>query len=432
MKVSRIEIKDFQQFKDFELDLTYPEGHPKAGQPLDKVCFIGQSGTGKTTILRLIDTLISETKNIYSFEEKNEVTKENLAVRLNYSSIKDNREGFCIKYRDFLDYETYYHEITRGNLDSIEELNHLLFFETGLENHTKLITGVNQYSLPPVHTQGDMNQIRQKQAEIISGYNEITCINSDSYFSDEAMQFYIFQKLYTHNELVKGVSNKLYNNALNGNIEKILLELKAWKEHNPNPRVELSKKLENILSKFNLKIDTESTQDYIKLKTLQDTEISIQAASTGTKQILLSAIPLAFMETQHRIILFDEPERSLFPDIQRTLIDYYVKLAHEAQFFFATHSPIIASQFEPCERFILSFDEETGFVKVRNGIAPEGDDPNDLLSKDFGMRTIMGEKGMAAWERFVELRMLIREEKNDTKKEQFANEYLSLQRAYNF
>jgi GTPase SAR1 family protein len=54
MKVSRLEIKDVNQFKDLDIDLTYPKGHSKEGQPLDKVCFIGQSGTGKTTLLNFI------------------------------------------------------------------------------------------------------------------------------------------------------------------------------------------------------------------------------------------------------------------------------------------------------------------------------------------------------------------------------------------
>ena len=54
MKISKIKISKFHQFEDFELDLTYPKGHEKAGKPLDKVCFIGQSGTGKTTLLEMI------------------------------------------------------------------------------------------------------------------------------------------------------------------------------------------------------------------------------------------------------------------------------------------------------------------------------------------------------------------------------------------
>lgn len=54
MKVKSLFIKDYNQFKDFELDFTYPEGHKKEGHPLDKVCIIGQSGTGKTTLLRFV------------------------------------------------------------------------------------------------------------------------------------------------------------------------------------------------------------------------------------------------------------------------------------------------------------------------------------------------------------------------------------------
>lgn len=64
MKIHKITLKDYNQFKNLEIDLTYPKGHPKAGQPLDKVCFIGQSGTGKTSLLRLIKTCITNNRSI--------------------------------------------------------------------------------------------------------------------------------------------------------------------------------------------------------------------------------------------------------------------------------------------------------------------------------------------------------------------------------
>ena len=54
MKVTELYIQEYNQFKDFRLDLTYPEGHPKAGQALEKVCFIGQSGTGKTSLIEIL------------------------------------------------------------------------------------------------------------------------------------------------------------------------------------------------------------------------------------------------------------------------------------------------------------------------------------------------------------------------------------------
>nr|MBP7284499.1 AAA family ATPase [Leptospiraceae bacterium] len=46
MKICKVYIKGFQQFEDLELDFT----NPKTGEPLDKICFIGRNGTGKSTI----------------------------------------------------------------------------------------------------------------------------------------------------------------------------------------------------------------------------------------------------------------------------------------------------------------------------------------------------------------------------------------------
>ena len=58
MKITKIHLKDFHQFRDLTIDLTYPKGHEKEGQPLDKVCFIGQSGTGKTSLLEIIPKFV--------------------------------------------------------------------------------------------------------------------------------------------------------------------------------------------------------------------------------------------------------------------------------------------------------------------------------------------------------------------------------------
>ena len=54
MKITGIEIGEYRQFKNIKFDFAYPADHEKAGQPLEKVCFIGQSGTGKTTLLNIV------------------------------------------------------------------------------------------------------------------------------------------------------------------------------------------------------------------------------------------------------------------------------------------------------------------------------------------------------------------------------------------
>jgi hypothetical protein len=99
--------------------------------------------------------------------------------------------------------------------------------------------------------------------------------------------------------------------------------------------------------------------------------------------------------------------------------------------FFATHSPIVAAQFKPEERFILEFDPDLG-IKVRRGVTPEGDDPNDVLLKDFAVRTLYGAKGVESWKRFRELDLSIQTETDPQKRKAMLKEYLELGRTYNF
>ncbi len=66
--------KEWSQFpENFKMDFTYPAGHSKAGEPLDKICIIGQSGTGKTTILRSLKNFL-----------KNSLAEENYVVKTSY------------------------------------------------------------------------------------------------------------------------------------------------------------------------------------------------------------------------------------------------------------------------------------------------------------------------------------------------------------
>ena len=55
MKISEIYIKNYLQCRDFHLNLTDPD----TGEPLDKVCFIGANGTGKSTLLRIINNFLT-------------------------------------------------------------------------------------------------------------------------------------------------------------------------------------------------------------------------------------------------------------------------------------------------------------------------------------------------------------------------------------
>jgi hypothetical protein len=97
----------------------------------------------------------------------------------------------------------------------------------------------------------------------------------------------------------------------------------------------------------------------------------------------------------------------------------------------ATHNPIIAAQFEPCERVILDFDDE-GKVFARKGVSATGDDPNDLLVHDFNIRSLLGTEGIIKWERYLELKNIIRKESEPVKKEKLVEELMEIGSNYNF
>ena len=144
----------------------------------------------------------------------------------------------------------------------------------------------------------------------------------------------------------------------------------------------------------------------------------------------LTFLPLFKLDTKDAIILMDEPERSLYPDMQMDLIEHYQNLAPDAQFIVATHSPFIAASFEPEERFILYFDEE-GKVAVRRGSSPIGDDPNDMLKNDFGVN-YYNRHGEEAYKKYLSLKQAVASEKDPKKKKELLLETVKLGDAYNF
>ncbi len=385
MKITRLEIKDFQQFKDFELDLTYPAGHKHAGQPLRKVCFIGQSGTGKTTILDLITNIVLSNLNT-TINENDETVNILGQCQIHYNQAVftktwENRTNNIIRYSRYtstiLPKETADDNKLRFYLDKIVPSSYenqkpiLIYFPVGISNY-------------PLN----IDEAKDKK-----NYTDPNYISSEKYafFNFEEAQS-AWKKL--HEDIAvyqkKEADFRLQQSQEAEKIENFNFKAKMeeWRKDNINPLVELAEKcLDVMLSKFKLRvkiiIDNTDTQQ-VQIENLEGKTIPYEKLSTGTKQIFLTAFSLyqlvvkkeqalqkdvienkgfptkeqlQMLLNENPIILFDEPENSLYPDIQRIMIDYYTQIAPDAQFFFATHSPLIASQFEPWEVVELGFDE---------------------------------------------------------------------------
>ena len=444
MRITQLHLDNFQQFNQLSLNFTYPEGHEKAGQPLDKICFIGQSGTGKTTLLNLIQNHIHKLDFLYRKQTNLGISRSELfsdgwkyhQKGVHFSSVfkdisldENDVEGIVIKTKD-------------EQQNSLDKLLQLINSQKRLSIYlpAELIENTAIYVLPEEQSV----QIKESLKSILNTSDEVSesKVDYQTPFKDKIVILnkkqskivwqFLLEDIKDYNEKLFKKSVEVWKKGDFKNVSKIEKDRIEWNLQNPNPKIPLAENCLNpILAKFNLEVDVDNTDYSVVLKQKnQAYPVPANGLSTGTKQLILSAIPLYQLDTQDTILLIDEPERSLFPDIQLELVDYYTKLSPTSQFFFATHSPIIAASFEPFERFILYFDN-TGKVQIKQGSSPKGDDPNDILHADFNV-SYLNEYGIKMWEKYLSIKRNIANEKDDNKRKVLIKEYRQLGDTYNF
>ncbi len=316
-KLSKISFNgDFFQFsKNFELDLTYPKGHDKQNQPLDKVCILGQSGTGKTSLLKIM---------------KNYVLGEKLPANcvVTSNNVPSNSTPDAIYFP----------------LNSIDKLE-LLDMDENINYTDDQINDFYDFEIadPKLHWYSVLHEVKEYQKKSID-------------FKLELMS-----------KIENSKSTDLAINTINEEFEQ-------WNRQNKNPLKELNVFLKPLLDKLFIRIKDNPKQlsdlKFIPIEGLNldknDALIPLEFLSSGTKQILVKTVPLFYLKPEHTIIMMDEPENSLYPDVQREMVQFVIQetwhTEKNCQFFFATHSPTIASLFEPWEIIKLKFNSTDGKV----------------------------------------------------------------------
>ncbi|MBC7474901.1 MAG: AAA family ATPase [Candidatus Sericytochromatia bacterium] len=392
MKISKIIIPDYQEFSNFELDLTYPEDHLRAGKPLDKVCFIGQNGTGKSTILKLIQC------SLRSISDKKIIDSEKIIIEF-----KEDNQDF----------------------ELIDNSDYVIIYSPAESSENQLL-GIN-----------DVPEANLNEAlELFKKFDFFKEVSNSQVKEFWKLLIYLVKK--------RDEDYRTFEN-LEENQSKTVKQVKEeFNNFNPEILENLSGVWNKILYKAGLEFDyknasssiqlSDNLKDYIKLKTTGET-IKYSDLSTGIRNFIFRIGYIYSLYFNRKInngfLLIDEPENSLYPDFLYDLIDTYQQTVHDTQFFVATHSPIIASQFAPEERIILEFDDQ-GKIIAHRGITPIGDDSNDLLINDFNVKSIYGKEGLEKWDRFIELKRLIKQEQNAEQKIKLMKEYLKIGNAYNF
>ena len=440
MKIARIELKDFNQFKHVTLDLTYPRGHEKAGKPLDKVCIIGQSGTGKTSLLRLIKWFVSRDNNI----------SENVRLPVPAGGRVDMDFNVTDLHYRLRNNETNLEYDSSLNA-ALQQINPLLINYPVELNHNRYLIG----------QQGTATTADEDDEKKNNGDDYLKELKPrhiiDFAFEDikKAWDF-LLKDIIEHRANALFMKSKIADSVrkLGTNLRKVQEEsgeYDKWLSQNPDPvKVIADKCLDPIIDRLGLKVNLDISRKsirelgFIELITKDGKDVPEDFWSTGTWQLVQTIIPLYQLRPANAVILMDEPERSLYPDYQTTIIDTYINLAPGSQFFFATHSPLIASCFEPWEVIELKFDPENRFVfqdlhyEGENHVDNYKYDPqylrwDSILQRIFDLEEEGSNKRIAALKALTELDAQIEKEKDrnqlDSEKgKKMVQSYLDLNR----
>ena len=427
MQIKNLHIESYRHLKNITFDFTYPEGHAKFGQPLEKICIIGQSATGKTSILELIKSSISQMDSIEIingaaiFRHFQLYFKGQIEFRYNDDLIKLEEDRLSKNDKE-------YKNISGGG-GSVGK-----FISDGLKL-LYLSSDIISKEAINIFNQNPLNILTELSTEKYAGLQRIR--DSDNYiyeFGQEVSQelwFSLLDKVLDYRKRFNQMASELLNKGMVGGLNKLHRQYAEWAETNENPLATFANQFNPILNKLKLEIDLVNTEYSIPIKSKTNEQvIPISGLSTGTKGLLLAMFPLFELDTSDAIVLIDEPERSLFPDMQIDLMSHYQKLAPQAQIIVATHSPFIAAAFEPEERFILYFDDQQE-VAVRRGESPKGDDPNDMLRNDFNV-DYYNDFGKQAYQKYLNLKMKAKQETELQKKKELIIELAELGDKYNF
>jgi predicted ATP-binding protein involved in virulence len=327
----------------------------------------GKNGSSKTTILKLIWFL--NAGRILSLIKEINFTYAELTTSNSFISIKRDLENNTVtigldKEKPFTISDLNLREIelrrpTRIN-EKFLEINKLsiptIFFPTfrRIEGGFTMDEGID-----PRFGIGRQDQIRDALEEFsrrLSSKNQrfITSISTDDIVA-------LLNKEYSNINALINFGQKQKSDEI---IRKIKIKDKSEKEtlNEIQSDIEnMEKERETLLKPYTTLSDLITSifqHKGINLSNLTlgevNNAISSDKLSAGEKQMLSFICYNAF--TKNHSIFIDEPELSLHPDWQRTLVPTLLNQGNNNQFFMATHSPFIFSKYSDKE-IILSNDK---------------------------------------------------------------------------
>ena len=340
--IKKVEIQKIHGNKNFKWDLSD-----------DINILIGKNGSGKSTILKLINACISKDKETldkfgYPYIElallKKYADGTEQKVKITNSKISMDVESVMI---DTFDIKTL--KCENGDTDLDCKLKNII---NDFGNYQRKLSKVFDKETEEINT------------EISSIMNIISQANS--------LDLEKFQKLSIEKEAIK---NKNYEQI---NLFKEIVDVFF---NDTNKEIILDNDKEPLLIKLKETIlNKDNKEEYQELK--------VSELSSGEKQLLVIFLTVLLLEEKPVILIMDEPETSLHVEWQFILIDKIKELNSNIQILIATHNPLI---------MLNRQSQEIGMIELDNDVVQMESkgtkylDVSSVLVNYFGLKSLVGE-----------------------------------------
>jgi len=397
MKIRKIQIKNYKMFNDVTLYFT--DSH---GETLETIVIAGINGSGKTSLLQLLQRLFSESLNLFKVgsllhkyeAEKNALICDEVALELELSHDEKSR---LISLA---------HKLTSKINKSVGNQNEIMpAFEqlekrlNTSEQYIKLLYQLektekgfmirqNDFAFFGILPEDDLRSLFKVLSfsavhsnKLTLSNNSITDIfNDNSSTSDMESDGIVFPiDIFSYQKTVETHIVRLVQEKVMANrdlIPKAVIEQAIS---------EINKLLEGISLKTVL-VDINLEQPIFK--SFDGERVLSNELSGGEKQLYYKAILFDKLRPQNSLIMIDEPETSLHPTWQQEVLKLYHNIPGNNQIILATHSPHIIGSIRPDNLFILHQNEAKKTVECFNafdkGFHTRGNEPNDILDEVMG------------------------------------------------
>ena len=304
--INKVKIKNLYGNRKIEWDLN----------PFTNI-LIGKNGSGKSTILKLIDAKINKKNNIF----KNfEIEYEDVEIE------------FIETYKDDFD----------NSKTKIIDSNCVMLINT-FDTTYKSISECKESC---------DNELSLLDSQLLKLKNQFT-----------AYQLKFKNRFEEENKSNRIEIDRILNDIGNGKIDEVS-KIQSLRKDEKQIKESIYKKL-NIFTEI-INSMFKDTDKKMNLNSIEKTssilsknrELDMLELSSGEKQVLIIFLTILLQEDKLYILMMDEPENSLHSEWQIHFIENIRKLNENVQIIIATHNPLLMMDREGDEIGKISIDNE--------------------------------------------------------------------------